>query len=569
MNLSAELQVAALVLDQALSSSISWKANIDVSPENVLRTLTENRVSLIYLSGSAKTASNWLATAPGFEEELNKQKRSLGRALNHYREVNALFKQQGFDSLLIKSVGFFPPETSNIDVLVRHQNLTKARECLLKLGYIHHKRYLRPDKFLFPRFLGAERDSLIHLHTRVSWGPPFLDEQRIWDRCRTTIEGDLQPAAEQAFMITLAHNFYEDSEYDLWDLAKLRLCKPSELDWNEIFPETKRWGWKNGMALSLLVLNQAHESLFNGQSLVPKEVSKELNSIITNLDGTRQYWEKWRKEHSLSLPIIFPKVFTKAHAYLTSIRSKPTSWRLKLRDMGLLTRWASETLFGIRARRSFLVAFCGPDGSGKTTLSDAVYKTIISTDEHPRRVWLRIGDSPFLKPFKERARPYVKMENHGEQHVGPMSVGLWRSLWLWFAVLDWGVRVLFLIQIPIWGRRIVICDRYILDAMVDLSYRVTWETVQKSKLVRLLLRLAPVPDVTFSCIAPADVLLQRRPDDLTAEKAEQIVEGYHKARNMIPNLIDIDTTQEEIQSITTVVHKVVEDYYSLYETHRS
>jgi hypothetical protein len=50
--------------------------------------------------------------------------------------------------------------------------------------------------------------------------------------------------------------------------------------------------------------------------------------------------------------------------------------------------------------------------------------------------------------------------------------------------IDWLIRSFFLIRFPLWLHQVVICDRYLLDAIVDISYRSTWEKVSDSLWIR-------------------------------------------------------------------------------------
>lgn len=567
MHVSSPLRGAAHVLVGVLAHSDTWQPPDWATPAEVLQVLRKNRISLSFIQDQSPSAMAWLAQAPACAQVLAEERCRLALARGYFDEAIAAFKQQGLEAILIKSVGFFPPETSNIDLLVRWDALDAAKASLQRLGYLEQRSYQRPDKFLYAKFLGGEKVSLIHLHARVSWGPPFLDERLIWKRHQVAVDGTLRPAPEHACMITIAHNFYEDSEFDLWDLTKLRLCNPSELDWDEIFTEARRWGWDNGLSLSLLLLNRAHVYLFKGRNLVPTEVLRLAEAGLKESDGTRSYWRRSIRRGSIEMPLVIPKVFTKAHAFLTSVRSQPTPWRLKMRDMGLLARWASETLLGIRVRHSFLVTFSGADGSGKTTLANALERALVATGEEPQRVWLRAGDSPLLQPLKTLARPYMRTVNSERVETksgGTLTNPRWRSLWLWLTTLDLLIRYTAVIRFQLWRKRFVICDRHIADTLVDISYRSTWDLVRQSRMVRFLMRIAPCPDVAYLCGSPAHVLAARRVEDLSLQEAQQLEEWYRTVQDFLPGLVMLDTTKPEVDTATLVVYKVLAEYHERY-----
>jgi thymidylate kinase len=237
--------------------------------------------------------------------------------------------------------------------------------------------------------------------------------------------------------------------------------------------------------------------------------------------------------------------------------------------MNLLSRWASETLFGIRMRRPFLVVFTGPDGSGKTTLAEAGMLALEATAEKPKFVWLRVGDSPVLNFLKKFVRTHIEVTSNEKKFGGELKSSVLQTIWLWLSAMDWFFRSFFLIRIPLWLRRIVICDRYLVDALVDLSYRSSWDKVRKSKLIRMLIRLTTQPDIIFQCIAPADIILNRRSNEITEVDANQIVKSYSKAKKYLHKSVPIDSTQPEEKNKTAVVYKILKDYYASYESKKS
>jgi thymidylate kinase len=259
------------------------------------------------------------------------------------------------------------------------------------------------------------------------------------------------------------------------------------------------------------------------------------------------------------------KVFTKAHAYLASMRGQAVPWRFKFRDMGLLTKWASETLFGRSRRRAFLVVLSGPDGSGKTTLGAGLEKALQSTGERPSRVWIRAGDSALLSPVKELVRRRVHLD--AEEAAESGNGGLLRNekqrvLWCWLATFDLLIRLTLQVRAKLWSGRAVICDRYLADALVDLAYRSSWPVVRGCSLVHLLVRLAPRPDMGYLCDAPLEVRLARRQVSSPGESLQDSEALYEEAEKLVGRLQRLGTTRDEVETMTNVVNEVLPAYYA-------
>jgi hypothetical protein len=75
---------------------------------------------------------------------------------------------------------------------------------------------------------------------------------------------------------------------------------------------------------------------------------------------------------------------------------------------------------------------------------------------------------------------------------------------------------------------------------------------------------APHPDLGFLSTAPGIVLAQRRPNDFFSIEAEQLNDSYHNMGNLAPDLVSIDTSQPETDTLTAVVYKGIEEYYAQY-----
>jgi thymidylate kinase len=81
-------------------------------------------------------------------------------------------------------------------------------------------------------------------------------------------------------------------------------------------------------------------------------------------------------------------------------------------------------------------------------------------------------------------------------------------LYRFFLYLDFEITTSLKIRIPLYAGKIVICDRYVYDLIMELMLSNLYTT----RYGKLLLRTTPCPKKVFFADAPLDIIIQRRPD---------------------------------------------------------
>lgn len=172
------------------------------------------------------------------------------------------------------------------------------------------------------------------------------------------------------------------------------------------------------------------------------------------------------------------------------------------------------------SRRGIVVALCGVDSSGKSTQRDLLVEELRARGYSPVNVYRRPGYSPGLR-FVRRALRRLTGRKRSPRSGVSREPGLYprrasnlghplrRRLWLTVALLN--LLWLYGLRIP-WLRsrgRDVVCNRYLLDALVDLRVNFPADRVQESWLWRLLRRCSVRPDASFCLLLPAEVTMQR------------------------------------------------------------
>jgi len=174
----------------------------------------------------------------------------------------------------------------------------------------------------------------------------------------------------------------------------------------------------------------------------------------------------------------------------------------------------------VSRRRGIVIALSGADCAGKSTQRDLLMTELCARGYAPVNVYSRPGYSPGLRFVKRALRGRTARKESARSGVSPQP-GLYprrastlghplrRRLWLAVALLD------LLVVYGLWIRwlrfrgRAVLCNRYLLDALVDLRVNFPADRVEERWLWRLLRRSCVRPDASFCLLLPAEETLER------------------------------------------------------------
>ena len=174
----------------------------------------------------------------------------------------------------------------------------------------------------------------------------------------------------------------------------------------------------------------------------------------------------------------------------------------------------------MNGRAGLVIALSGIESAGKTTQRDALTSQLRRRGQTPISVWIRAGYTPRLKLAKRMLRALRRRGRRERQGISDrpgqyprraanLKRGLQRWFWLTVAMLD--LVWMYGIEVRLWRARgrTVICDRYLLDCLVDFCVNFPDDRVERRWLCRLLRRLAVQPDAAFCLLIPAEQSLQR------------------------------------------------------------
>jgi thymidylate kinase len=475
-------------------------------------------------------ANKYPALAFGDGETLGEPWRSeLARASALYTEqreeyllVRKAWLERGIESIAFKSGGTtpsFPYTSDNLDILIRREHQRAAIEALEDLGYVWLTNTDEREKLLFRRFRGGRCASAIHLHTWIGWDAAFHEEEEVWKRVRTAPDDPelLVPSPEDAILINVAHALYENKQFSLYDLEKVREHWGSEdLDWAYMEGIARRRGWLDGLYFGLAVAALA-ERQFAGKTTAPSRVRRRWRDELRKRPGLWWYYRRLVAREDVGLPFHVSFTLSKLLYYKKIAGDQHDTAGARLANLAHTLAWGVKQKSGLNPQPGMLVTFSGVDGSGKSRHAAALSDALTVCDVTHVNVWSRPGCSRLYRAIS-RTKDGDAPATGEPGPIRPAPGGkLARLAWAGFNVLDLALVYNWSVRRRLLTGNFVVCDRFAADAQVELASRLPEGDRAARWLVSFLPRLAPRPRVAFLLDLPPDEAAARSADPEDAE----------------------------------------------------
>jgi hypothetical protein len=474
-----------------------------------------------------------LASLDGAADYVAEETKRYDRQRCAVQEIATAWMTEGIEAVLIKSPGYFPYTSSNVDVLVPSRSARTAARVLEQLGYRELRSVREPHKQLFRRMQQPHLGFPVHLHTAVAWINRFLTNVEVLRGRRRleAIPGVSCPSADNVFSITTAHWLYEDKELTLRDLYHATLAVADGVDWDALRDQAARAGWGPGLELALGVYGLAAER-FGARGL-----RQQLPSPRVRASLLQRELEQLRRRSPAAIRLSRP--LCKALQLAKTAGDRELSKGEASREALRIISYAAQARLPSSRRGPFvLVSVSGPDGVGKTTLAHALQDFLEREVGVPAFYhWTRLGSSSALDLIRALASLSIdsaaRLRRDPAAGIRSRCVGRSDLHARPGALSAWGCVLAAELLARLWARYarcrmtggIHIFDRHAIDGAADL------EAMYAIADARWLVRLAPRPDVRI-------MFRTGGPDAAGYAQYERAADALLTPRNPVEVLID-------------------------------
>lgn len=171
-------------------------------------------------------------------------------------------------------------------------------------------------------------------------------------------------------------------------------------------------------------------------------------------------------------------------------------------------------------RRGIFIYLTGIDGSGKTTLSKLLTRSLNKNGLACKYVYggflpvlwrpfMDLGNSLLLKK-KDRFKDYRGYVNKKKDLLKkhPLWVKMYRDI----TILDCIPQLFLKVELPLRRGINIVCDRYFYDTIINMAPNLSYGRKEVLNLISKCSRLFPLPDKTFLLDIPERVAYNRKKD---------------------------------------------------------
>lgn len=210
----------------------------------------------------------------------------------------------------------------------------------------------------------------------------------------------------------------------------------------------------------------------------------------------------------------------------------------------------------VGGRREVIISISGIDGSGKTSILEEVRRRLDVNGRKTKYVWLRYNHylTKILLVFC-RIVGLTRYEYPDGVRVGYHDFHRSRVVsWLFivFTYIDTLAASILLVYLPsLVTSKVIVCDRWVLDIMIDLEVDTGIRFVEGGRLEKLFLSLMPVEMNCYLVMRDKDAVLSCRPENVRDKnfmKRWELYEEYSGRSwvRVIENNSTVETAAGEI-----------------------
>jgi thymidylate kinase len=251
----------------------------------------------------------------------------------------------------------------------------------------------------------------------------------------------------------------------------------------------------------------------------------------------------------------------------------------RARDVWSHTLYGTRVRLRLRSQRAHLIALDGIDGSGKSAQAELLATALEGAALRHRIVWTRGGSSRLLQPVLKLGKVLLRRSAaisepepaRGTEDLERARAALFRrplvrAAWPWLVALELIPTYAAKIGWPLLRGEIVIADRYVLSALVEMAARLERPGIARSLPGLLLRKLSASPRRTIWFETPVDLALARKGGDESREfLAEQLASSRAVLQDVAAETVDAEQPLDVIsdQLVTDFLGEVEDQHHTL------
>gem|GEM_PF-615991 len=424
--------------------------------------------------------------------------------------LSNLFKNNNIDFAIFKTIRVPQCDITDIDIIVRREQLNKVKTLLCQHGYINCQPWGSAER----NFVKSNKNTIgiiLDIHTEEEFENEhtfriknILDDI-IWE------DGIYKLSPETDLLVSISHLIWHNIALShhhsilLSDILYLSsLLENCNL--NVILDRIQKEWFYILFFHYIYIVNVIYESIYNEDiksTIVEHAKSLHNQSKILKLLSRIE-------TRVIKLPL-YSRTF-RIFCFLYKL-----FYDIKRFDFKEISRTISAAILypilsNIRLiissleRKRVIVCLAGIDGSGKTSHAIKIVKRFKSMGIPCQYVWCNWVPkiSYPIMGLIYLIRGYRRKDYHKSKIL--------KRVWNYIVILDFLWIYFFKVRIPLLMGKNVICDRYVYDAIADLMY----DGLYNEKATRILLKFTPKPDLVFILDLPEDISYSRKNDTRNA-----------------------------------------------------